>query len=104
MKIIELREYRIKTGKTQEWLTWMRDELLPYQRSKGMKILATYITQGADGADYFVWLREFDDEASRQRLYEETYNDWWNSEIRPKVFELVEQDAISVKLLKRVDL
>ncbi|NHI01918.1 NIPSNAP family protein [Oceanimonas sp. MB9] len=104
MKIVELREYRIKKGKTEQWLNWMRDELLPYQRSKGMVILDTYVHRGSDERDYFVWLREFDDEASRQRMHKETYNEWWVSEIRPRVFELIDEDAIKVRLLNRLDM
>ena len=52
MKVTELRQYKIKTGKTEQWLTWMKDELLPYQRSKGMRVLNTYVHTGEDGHDY----------------------------------------------------
>ncbi|RTE65598.1 hypothetical protein EH243_11705 [Amphritea opalescens] len=99
MKIIELREYKIKPGKTDQWLDWMREELLPYQESKGMRIINTYIHQDPDGTDYFIWLREFDDEASRQAIYQSTYNQWWITEVRPKVFELIEEESIQVKLM-----
>ena len=104
MKVAELRQYKIKTGKTEQWLTWMKDELLPYQRSKGMRVLITYVHTGEDGHDYFVWLREFDSEQARQTIYAETYNEWWIREIRPKVFELIEQDSVKVTLLGSVDI
>lgn len=45
----------------------------------------------------------FENEEARQRIYEETYNDWWISEIRPKVFTLIDETSISVKLLHSVD-
>ena len=82
----------------------MHEELLPYQRSKGMVIVDTYIRTDDTGTDFFVWLREFENEEARQRIYEETYNDWWISEIRPKVFTLIDETSISVKLLHSVDL
>ena len=82
----------------------MKDELLPYQRSKGMRVLNTYVNTGEDGHDYFVWLREFDSEQARQTIYAETYNEWWIREIRPKVFELIEQDSVKVTLLGSVDI
>lgn len=104
MKVTELRQYKIKTGKTEQWLTWMKDELLPYQRSKGMRVLNTYVHKGEDGHDYFVWLREFDSEQARQAIYAETYNEWWIREIRPKVFELIEQDSVRVTLLESVEM
>ena len=77
----------------------MHEEILPYQISKGMKVLNTYIHKGEDGEDYFIWLREFDDEASREKIYAETYNEWWISEIRPRVFEHIDQDSVSVRIL-----
>lgn len=104
MKVTELREYKIRPGKTPEWLRWMYEELLPYQRSKGMVIVDTYIRTDDTGTDFFVWLREFENEEARQRIYEETYNDWWISEIRPKVFTLIDETSISVKLLHSVGL
>lgn len=47
---------------------------------------------------------EFDNEQARQTLYEKTYNEWWVREIRPKVFELIEQDSIKVTLLESVEM
>lgn len=82
----------------------MKDELLPYQRTKGMRVLNTYVHKGEDGHDYFVWLREFDSEQARQAIYAETYNEWWIREIRPKVFELIEQDSVKVTLLESVEM
>lgn len=102
MKVTELREYQIKKGKTAEWLKWMEEELLPYQKSKGMKIISTYLHQDEQGTDYFIWLREFDNEQNRQDLYKSTYNDWWTSEIRPRVFELIEQKNVKVKLISQL--
>ena len=104
MKIIELREYKIKSGKTQEWLELMGTEILPYQRNKGMNVLNTYLQTDDEGNDYFVWLREFENEESRQRLYAETYDDWWKTEMRGRVFSLIEESAVSVKLLKPLDM
>ena len=102
LKIIELREYKIKPGQTEKWLHWMREELLPYQRSKGMVIIDTYLRTDDDGTDFFVWLREFENEESRQRIYDNTYNDWWVTNVRPKVFTLIDEKSISIKLLRSV--
>lgn len=104
MKVVELREYRIKPGKTKEWLDWMREEIVPYQISKGMNILDTYLRTDENGRDYFVWLREFESESSRQTIYQQTYNDWWIKEVRPRVFSLIDEDSVSVKLIRPLDL
>ena len=103
MKIIELREYKIKDGQTNNWLNWMHEELLPYQRSKGMVILNTYLRTD-NGVDFFIWLREFKNEESRKEIYEKTYDEWWIKNIRPKVFKLIEEESINVKLLQSIDL
>ncbi len=102
MKIVELREYQIKSGKKQEWLQWLRNELLPYQRSKGMIIIDTYIRTDDDGIDYFVWLREFKSEKSRQEIYKNTYDEKWIKEIRPKVFTFIDENSICVKILEPI--
>lgn len=104
LKIVELREYEIKPGKTHEWLKWMQEELLPYQRSKGMRIIDTYLHTDSEGVDYFIWLREFDNEESRKKIYELTYNDWWKQEIRPKVFKMIDEKSINVKLISPLTL
>lgn len=104
LKLIELREYEIKEGKTKEWLKLMQEEILPYQKSKGMKIMSTYLHKGADGTDYFIWLREFDDESSRQEIYASTYNDWWINEVRPRVFQLIKEESIKVRIIEPVQL
>lgn len=99
MTLVELREYQIKPGKTQQWLNWMKEELIPYQQSKGMKILDTYLYQDEHGVEYFVWLREFASAAERDRIYQATYTPWWVNEIRPKVFSLIEEHTIKVRIL-----
>ncbi|MEL0624098.1 hypothetical protein V6238_13470 [Marinomonas arenicola] len=100
MKIVELREYKIRPGKADQWITWMRDELLPYQRSQGMRILSTNLYQDENGDEYFIWTREFDDEQQRQAAYADTYNDWWVNEVRPQVAQLIELDSIKVRQIK----
>ncbi len=104
MKIVELREYKIKPGKADQWVTWMRDELLPYQRSQGMRILSTNLYKDDKGDEFFIWTREFDSEQHRQQVSEQTYNDWWVNEVRPKVGELIELDSIKVRAITPLSL
>lgn len=104
MSLVELREYKLKPNKKHQWLTWMKEELLPYQVSQGMQVLQTYTYQDEQGDDWFVWLRAFENEEQRQAIYSKTYNDWWIENIRPQVFEHIEQDEIKVRLLDPVEL
>ena len=100
MSLVELREYKIRPGKAKEWLNWMKLELLPYQVSQGMVVLETYTYEDEYGELWFVWLRSFESESQRQALYVKTYDDWWVKEIRPKIFEMIFEESINVRLLK----
>ncbi|OIN07932.1 NIPSNAP family protein [Oceanisphaera psychrotolerans] len=102
MSIVELREYKLKPRMREQWLSWMQADILPYQISKGMRVLQTYIYTDENDAEWFVWLREFDNEAHRQQVYANTYDEWWRREIRPRVFEMIEQESIRVRLLSPV--
>ncbi len=104
MSVIELREYRVFPGKFDAWTAWMKSELLPHMQDKGMKILQTTSYVDEDGEQWFIWLREFESEEHRQALYKETYNEWWVQEVRPKVFEHIEQDSMRVRVLESMTL
>ena len=104
MPVIELREYRVLPGKFDAWTSWMHSELLPYMREKGMKVLLTTSYVDDEGDEWFIWLREFDNEEHRSALYEATYNDWWVDEIRPKIFQHIEQESMKVRVLNKIDL
>ena len=104
MSVVELREYRVLPGKFEAWTSWMQSELLPHMQDKGMKILLTTSYVDESGDQWFIWLREFESEEHRQALYKETYNEWWVKEIRPKVFQHIEQSSMRVRVLKPIDL
>jgi hypothetical protein len=81
---VELYEYEIKPGMKAEWERFMTDRAVPYQTSKGMRILGL---SWADGDDTrFVWARAFASDDERDRLYAAVYeSDFWLSEMRPEV-------------------
>ena len=97
--LLELREYQIKPGKLTAFLQLMTDTILPYQRQQGMDVVFTSHWRDEQGQDWFIWQRRYRDEAHRLKLFERVYNDWWIEQIRPKVFELIEADAVRVRLL-----
>lgn len=100
MNVIELREYQIKPGKTAQWLNLMEKEILPYQRSKGVEVINSYLHCDENGDEWFVWLRQFKDEQSRQEICSQLYDQWWINEIRPKVFSLIEESSVKVRTLQ----
>jgi hypothetical protein len=52
---------------------------------------------GEEEDDLYVWIRRFDSEEERKRLYESVYeSDFWKNEIAPKVPEMLDRDKIKV--------
>ena len=86
----ELRRYRIKDGKMDEWVEFMEGTIIPFQVSKGMVIAGSF--RGEDETTY-VWMRRFASEGQREQQYVDVYqSDTWKSEIAPRVAELMEPD------------
>jgi NIPSNAP len=91
----ELRQYRTKPGQREKWVKCMEEEIIPFQVSKGMVIVGSFVGEEED--DLYVWIRRFDSEDERKRLYEAVYeSDYWKNEIAPKVPEMLDRDKIKV--------
>lgn len=96
--LFELREYRTKPGQREKWAKYMDEVIIPYQISKGMVIVASYIGEAEE--DLYIWIRRFDSEEERVRLYKEVYeNDYWQKEVSPIVGEMIDRSKIVVKRL-----
>ena len=94
----ELRQYRTKPGQREAWVRFMEEEIIPFQVSKGMVILGSFVGQEED--DLYVWIRRFDSEQERERLYREIYeSDYWKNDITPRVSELLDREQIKVTRL-----
>jgi hypothetical protein len=92
----ELRQYRMRPGQRDNWVKCMEEEIIPFQVSKGMVIMGSFVGEEDDGL--YVWIRRFDSEEERKRLYKEVYeSDYWKNEIAPKVPDMLDRDAIEVK-------
>jgi hypothetical protein len=76
----------------------MDEVIIPYQISKGMVIVASYVGEAEE--DLYVWIRRFDNETERERLYKEVYeNDYWRNEISPQVGEMIDRSKTVVSRL-----
>lgn len=94
----ELREYHCWPGKRDEWVKLMEEEIIPYQISKGMVIAGSFV--GEQDEDTYIWIRRFDSEEERERLYKAVYqNDYWQKEVSPRVGELIDRAKIKVTRL-----
>ncbi len=95
MTFFELRQYRMRPGQREAWVKCMEEEIIPFQVSKGMVICGSFV--GEEDADLYVWIRRFDSEAERERLYEAVYqSDHWKNTIGPRVGELIDREQIKV--------
>ena len=96
MAFYELRQYKIKPGKMEEWLACMQDEIIPFQVGKGMVITGSF--RGEKDDSVYVWIRRFESEAEREKLYKAVYeSDYWKNTVSPKVGELIDRSAINVQ-------
>ncbi len=94
----ELRVYPLMPGKADEFAKYMDDVIIPYQLSKGMVILASFVN---DKKDTYVWIRRFEDEADKEARYDAVYNnDYWRDEVAPKLPALMDVDALQVTRLE----
>ena len=55
----ELREYRTLPGERENWVNFMEEIVIPFQVSKGMVILGSFVVQEED--DLYIWVSLFED-------------------------------------------
>ena len=99
MAFYELRQYHVRPGKMTQWLKLMEEEIIPFQVKMGMVVLGSFV--GEEDASVYVWIRRFESEAERKRLYDSVYqSDYWKNEISPKVGTLIDREQIKVTRLE----
>jgi hypothetical protein len=77
------------------WLKLMEEDIIPFQVSKGMVISCS--SRGEVDVSVYVWIRRFESEAERKRLYDLVYqSNYWKNEISPKVGDLIDREQIKV--------
>ena len=92
----ELREYRTKPGQRETWAKFMDEVIIPFQISKGMVVVGSFVGEAEE--DLYIWIRRFDSESERERLYKEVYeSDHWQNELSPQVAEMIDRSKIVVK-------
>ena len=96
MAFYELRQYKIKPGKMEAWLKLMEGDIIPFQVAKGAVITGSF--RGETDASVYVWIRRFESEAERERIYKDIYeSEFWKTTIAPQVGELIDRPAINVQ-------
>jgi hypothetical protein len=97
--LFELRQYRTKPGQRENWVRYMEEVIIPFQVSKGMVIVGSWTGEQED--DLYVWVRRFDSESDRERLYKEVYDsDHWKNTVAPRIPEMLDRDKVVVTRLE----
>ena len=92
----ELRQYVVRPGQQEPWVKCMEEEIIPFQVKMGMVILGSFV--GEDDPSVYVWIRRFESEPERKRLYDAVYqSDYWKNEIGPRVGQMIDRELIKVQ-------
>lgn len=96
--LFELRQYWCRPGRRDEWARYMDETVIPYQVSKGVVVVASFVDE--EDPDHYVWIRRFDSEAERERLYGEIYGGAeWENEMLPRVTEMIDRERSVISRL-----
>jgi hypothetical protein len=99
--LFELRQYRTKPGQRANWVKFAEEHIIPFQTEKGMVIVGSWVGEQEEDQDLFVWIRKFDGEAERVRLYKEVYeSDHWKNNVAPHIGPMLDRERIVVTRLE----
>ena len=87
--IVEVRSYRIKPGRRQEFIKFFETRAVPALRSHGMQILGPLLD--LENPNKFVWLRSFPSLEERDRMKEAFYEgELWKGELEAIAMPMLE--------------
>jgi heme-degrading monooxygenase HmoA len=94
--IIEMRTYKIKAGKREEFIEIFRTKSMPAHAAIGMKILGPFLS--IEDPDVFFFMRGFPDLASREPMKAKFYEgELWKRELEPVLMPMLEKyDVVPV--------
>lgn len=91
MAFFELRQYRVRPGRMDEWVRLMEEKIIPFQTAQGMAVIGSFLGESDDSL--FFWVRRFESEAERERLYEAVYgSEFWKNEIAPQIPDFLDRE------------
>lgn len=88
--IVEMRTYKLKPGKRDEFLAIFRRKSLPAHAEIGMKILGPWLS--IEDPDTFFFMRGFPDLASREPMKAKFYEgELWKTELEGLLMPMIER-------------
>ena len=93
--IIEMRTYKLKPGKRDEFLQIFRTRCMPAHAEIGMKILGPFLS--VEDADTFFFMRGFPDLPSREPMKAKFYEgQLWKSQLEAVLMPMLEKYDVVV--------
>jgi quinol monooxygenase YgiN len=87
--IVEVRSYRIKPGKRDEFIKLFESRAIPALREYGMQVVGPMLD--VENPNKFVFLRRFPSLEDRDRLKDAFYgSDLWKNELEPLAMPLLD--------------
>ena len=87
--VVEVRSYRIKPGRREEFLQFFRERSIPALRSHGMKVFGPLID--LENPNKFVWLRSFPSLEAREEMKSAFYEgELWKNELEAIAMPMLE--------------
>jgi hypothetical protein len=87
--IVEVRSYRIKPGRREEFLEFFEKRSIPALRAHGMKVLGPLVD--LENPNKFVWLRSFPSLEAREQMRDAFYGgELWKNELEAIAMPMLE--------------
>ena len=87
--IVEVRSYRIKSGRRAEFIRFFETQSVPVLRAHGMKVMGPLLD--LENPNNFVWLRSFPSLGERDRMKDAFYEgDLWKNELEAIAMPMLE--------------
>jgi hypothetical protein len=87
--IVEVRTYRIKAGRRDEFIRYFESTAVPALRAHGMKVLGPLLD--LENPNRLVWLRSFSSLAERDKLKNDFYEgELWKNEMEAIAMPMIE--------------
>jgi NIPSNAP len=88
--IVEMRTYRLKPGRREEFVAIFLARSLPAHQEIGMKILGPFLS--VEDSDVFFFMRAFPDLASREPMKARFYEGpLWKQELEPVLLPMIDR-------------
>ena len=77
----------------------MEEVIIPFQVANGVVVVGSFVAEEED--NLYVWIRRFDSEAERERIYEAVYeSDQWKQVMLPQVVEMLDREKSVITRLE----